>query len=73
MMDSYAAFAPSESEVETFREKLENAKVEQKNLFLVILQVCFSLFFAFHCFLRDSLELFRSMSRSTGLQKKRMK
>ncbi|CAG5088532.1 Oidioi.mRNA.OKI2018_I69.PAR.g11876.t2.cds [Oikopleura dioica] len=38
MMDSYAAFAPSESEVETFREKLENAKVEQKNLFLVIFQ-----------------------------------
>ena len=46
MMDSYAAFAPSESEVETFREKLENAKVEQKNLFLVIFQVC--LFFDFH-------------------------
>lgn len=39
MMDSYAAFAPSESEVETFREKLENAKIEQKNLFLVIFQV----------------------------------
>ncbi|CBY43696.1 unnamed protein product [Oikopleura dioica] len=38
MMDSYAAFAPSESEVETFREKLENAKIEQKNLFLVIFQ-----------------------------------
>ena len=50
MMDSYAAFAPSESEVETFREKLENAKVEQKNLFLVIFQVCFSLTFVFYCF-----------------------
>ena len=39
MMDTYNAFAPSQSEVDSFKEKLENSKAEQKNLFLIIFQV----------------------------------
>ena len=38
-MDTYNAFAPSQSEVDSFKEKLENSKAEQKNLFLIIFQV----------------------------------
>ena len=41
MMDTYNAFAPSQSEVDSFKEKLENSKAEQKNLFLIIFQVWF--------------------------------
>ena len=40
MMDSYAAFAPTEQEVEASKEKFQNSKAEQKNLFLIIFQVC---------------------------------
>ena len=39
MMDTYNAFAPSQSEVDSFKEKLANSKAEQKNLFLIIFQV----------------------------------
>ena len=39
MMDTYGAFAPSESEVASYKEKLDNSKAEQKNLFLIIFQV----------------------------------
>ena len=39
MMDTYNAFAPSEAEVATYKEKLDNSKAEQKNLFLIIFQV----------------------------------
>lgn len=38
MMDSYAAFAPTEQEVEASKEKFQNSKAEQKNLFLIIFQ-----------------------------------
>jgi len=38
MMDTYGAFAPSESEVASYKEKLDNSKAEQKNLFLIIFQ-----------------------------------
>ena len=41
MMDTYGAFAPSESEVASYKEKLDNSKAEQKNLFLIIFQVYF--------------------------------
>ena len=41
MMDTYGAFAPSESEVASYKEKLDNSKAEQKNLFLIIFQVSF--------------------------------
>ena len=41
MMDTYGAFAPSESEVASYKEKLDNSKAEQKNLFLIIFQVTF--------------------------------
>ena len=40
-MDTYGAFAPSESEVASYKEKLDNSKAEQKNLFLIIFQVSF--------------------------------
>ena len=39
MMDTYNAFAPSQSEVDSYKEKLANSKAEQKNLFLIIFQV----------------------------------
>merc|ERR1719192_1171981 len=38
MMDTYNAFAPSQSEVASYKEKLDNSKAEQKNLFLIIFQ-----------------------------------
>jgi len=57
MMDTYNAFAPSQSEVDSFKEKLENSKAEQKNLFLIIFQVrnrvslycIFIRYLAFYC------------------------
>ena len=39
MMDSYDAFAPTQQEVDQYKEKLQNSKAEQKNLFLIIFQV----------------------------------
>ena len=39
MMNSYDAFAPTQQEVEGYKEKLQNSKAEQKNLFLIIFQV----------------------------------
>ena len=53
-MDTYGAFAPSESEVASYKEKLDNSKAEQKNLFLIIFQVKrdyrnFCLFSAIYC------------------------
>jgi len=38
MMNSYDAFAPTQQEVDQFKEKLQNSKAEQKNLFLIIFQ-----------------------------------
>ena len=54
MMDTYGAFAPSESEVASYKEKLDNSKAEQKNLFLIIFQVKLDspnlfLFLAIYC------------------------
>lgn len=39
MMNSYDAFAPTQAEVDQYKEKLQNSKAEQKNLFLIIFQV----------------------------------
>ena len=39
MMNSFEAYAPTPQEVEAFKEKKENSKAEQKNLFLIIFQV----------------------------------
>lgn len=38
VMNAYASFAPSADDVAKVREKLDAAKSEQKNLFLVIFQ-----------------------------------
>ena len=38
-MNSFEAYAPTPQEVEAFKEKKENSKAEQKNLFLIIFQV----------------------------------
>lgn len=39
MMNTYASYAPSAEDVTKVEEKLDSAKSEQKNLFLVIFQV----------------------------------
>ena len=59
MMDTYNAFAPSQSEVDSFKEKLENSKAEQKNLFLIIFQVGHTIsILNFYPFYSDLLQLY---------------
>ena len=38
---------PSEEEIERMEEKLETAQADQKNLFLIIFQVCIGVFYLF--------------------------
>ena len=66
MMDTYNAFAPSQSEVDSFKEKLENSKAEQKNLFLIIFQVRNRFFSVLHFYAIFSvlLQLFLTTLKS---------
>lgn len=46
---------PSEEEIERMEEKLEAAQADQKNLFLIIFQVCLGLHL--QCFLDNSVDI----------------
>ena len=67
-MDTYGAFAPSESEVASYKEKLDNSKAEQKNLFLIIFQVSLLVEITFKVKFRSKHILYESFRQNLSFR-----